>query len=99
MEHLSKEQLVLVMTDNLDKEEYKKVDELPPILENDKEWSMADLFIRQFLNNGSDGFGLKNVEFVYSLLLKHKDLLIKENMVSKNGKNNSGMLLWDNYDF
>jgi hypothetical protein len=96
MEHLSKEQLVLVMTDNLDKKSYK---DLPPILENDKEWTMADLFIRQLLNNGGNGFGLKNVEFVYSLLLKHKDLLIREKMISKAGKNNSGFSLWTDYNF
>jgi hypothetical protein len=100
MEQLNKDQLVAIMVENLDEKEYKKVDELPPILENDKEWSMADLFIRQFLNNGSDGFGLENVEYVYhDILLPNKELLIREKMVSKNGKNNSGMLLWDNYDF
>jgi hypothetical protein len=97
MEQLNKDQLVAIMVENLDKEEYK---DLPPILENDKEWSMADLFIRQFLNNGADGFGLENVEYVYhDLLLPHKDLLIKEKMVSKNGKNNSGFSLWEDYNF
>jgi hypothetical protein len=97
MEQLNKDQLVAIMVENLDKEEYK---DLPPILENDKEWSMADLFIRQFLNNGADGFGLENVEYVYhDLLLPHKDLLIKEKMVSKMGKNNSGFSLWEDYNF
>ena len=96
MEHLNKEQLVMVMTDNLDKDTYK---DLPPILENDDAWTIADLFIRQLLNNGDNGFGLNNVEFVYSLLLKHKDLLVREKMVSKNGKNNSGFELWTDYNF
>jgi hypothetical protein len=96
MEHLNKEQLVMVMTDNLDKGIYK---DLPPILENDDAWTIADLFIRQLLNNGTNGFGLKNVEFVYSLLLKHKDLLVREKMISKVGKNNSGFELWTDYNF
>ena len=96
MEQLNKEKLVKIMIENLNKKDYK---ELPPILENDNDWTMADLFIRQLLNNGGNGFGLKNVEFVYSLLLKHKDLLIREKMVSKNGKNNSGFSLWTDYNF
>ena len=96
MEQLNKEQLVEIMIENLNKKDYK---ELPPILENDNDWTMADLFIRQLLNNGGNGFGLKNVEFVYSLLLKHKDLLIKEKMISKAGKNNSGFSLWEDYNF
>jgi hypothetical protein len=97
MEQLNKEQLVEIMIENLNKKEYK---DLPPILENDKEWTIADLFIRQLLNNGGDGFGLENVEYVYhDIILPNKDLLIKEKMVSKNGKNNSGFSLWTDYNF
>ena len=96
MEQLNKEQLVEIMIENLNKKEYK---DLPPILENDKEWTIADLFIRQLLNNGGDGFGLENVGFVYGILLKNKDLLIKERMISKVGKNNSCFNLWEDYNF
>jgi hypothetical protein len=94
---MNKEQLIAIMIENLNKEEYK---DLPPILQNDEEWTIADLFIRQLLNNGADGFGLENVEFVYhDVLLPNKDLLIKERMVSKNGFNNSGFELWTDYNF
>jgi hypothetical protein len=97
MEQLNKEQLVAAMVENMSKKDYK---DLPPILENDKEWTIADLFIRQLLNNGGDGFGLKNVGFVYfDIILPNKELLIKERMVSKNGKNNSGFSLWEDYNF
>jgi hypothetical protein len=97
MEQLNKEQLVEIMIENLNKKEYK---DLPPILENDKEWTIADLFIRQLLNNGGDGFGLKNVGFVYfDIILPNKELLIKERMISKVGKNNSGFILWEDYNF
>jgi hypothetical protein len=97
MEQLNKEQLVAIMVENLNKKEYK---DLPPILENDKEWTIADLFIRQLLNNGGDGFGLKNVGFVYfDIILPNKELLIKERMISKVGKNNSGFILWEDYNF
>jgi hypothetical protein len=97
MEQLNKEQLVEIMIKNLNKKEYK---DLPPILENDKEWTIADLFIRQLLNNGGDGFGLKNVGFVYfDIILPNKELLIKERMISKVGKNNSGFILWEDYNF
>jgi hypothetical protein len=94
---MNKENLIAIMIENLNKEEYK---DLPPILQNDEEWTIADLFIRQLLNNGADGFGLENVEFVYhDVLLPNKDLLIKERMVSKNGFNNSGFELWTDYNF
>ncbi len=66
---------------------------------NDKSWTIADLFIRQFLNNCCDGFGMRNVEKMYYFLLKHKSDLIKYNLISKNGYNNSGYPLWSDYNF
>ena len=96
MEQLNKEQLLKIMIDFLDKETYK---DLPPILENDKEWTIADLFIRQALNNGGSGFGLNSVNYIYDMLKDHKELLIREKMISKVGKNNSGFSLWTDYNF
>jgi hypothetical protein len=93
MEQLNKEQLVSLMSKNI------KQDDRTPITISDDYWTMADLFIRQFLNNGADGFDMKNVAYVYGVLLQHKDLLIKENMLSKNGFNNSGFPLWTDYNF
>jgi hypothetical protein len=66
---------------------------------NDKQWTPADLFIRQYLNNLSDGFGMKQVVKVYEFLCKHKTILVGLNLVSKNGVNNSGYQLWKDYDF
>ena len=62
-------------------------------------WTLADLFIRQYLNNGCDGFGLKNVKNVFEYLIKKKDDLIKFNLVSKDGYNNSGYPLWKDFAF
>ena len=66
---------------------------------NDKKWTPADLFIRQYLNNLTDGFGMKQVVKVYEFLCKHKSELIEFNLVSKNGFNNCGYELWKDYDF
>ena len=66
---------------------------------NDKKWTLADLVIRQYLNNGGDGFGMKNVRDNYDFLVEHKEELIKYNMVSKEGANNSGFNLWKNYKY
>lgn len=93
---MNKEQLIATMIYNLDKDTYQ---DLPPITENEENWTIADLFIRQWLNNGSDGFGLKNVDKMYNLLLENKDILVSEKMVSKNGFNNSGFELWKDYNF
>jgi hypothetical protein len=90
---MNKQELVELMSENI------KLDPTTPITINDDYWTMADLFIRQWLNNGSDGFDMENVEHVYKVLKDHKDLLISENMVSKSGFNNSGFPLWTDYNF
>ena len=66
---------------------------------NNEKWTIADLFIRQWLNNGCDGFDMVNVLETYDWLVTIKEELIKFNLVSENGRNNSGFPLWENYDF
>lgn len=75
----------------------KSITEKKSFYQNDKTWSLAELFIRQWKNNGGDGFGLHNVEEVYYYLVQHKKDLRTFNMISKQGHNNSGYPLWDNY--
>lgn len=93
MGQYTKDELVKIMRANIEQ------GDTIPITINDDYWTMADLFIRQWLNNGGNGFGMVNVDYMYSLLKEHKDLLIKENMVSKRGANNSGFPLWNDYNF
>jgi hypothetical protein len=93
---MNKEQLVNLMVENLDKDTYQ---ELPPITENGEYWTIADLFIRQYLNNGDNGFGLKNVSYIYTILRNNKDLLVSEKMVAVDGFNNFGLELWKDYNF
>ena len=78
-----------------DKEEYSK-----PIYHsvNDQKYTLADLIIRQELNNGCDGFDMVNVNNTYYWLKEIKDDLIKHNLLSKSACNNSGFPLWDNYN-
>lgn len=64
---------------------------------NEDKWTLVDLFVRQYLNNGVDGFGLSNVEEMYNFIIENKEEFIKHNMLSKDGYNNSGNILWDNY--
>ena len=71
----------------------------PPFVVGEGKWTLADLFIRQYLNNGGDGFGCNNTEKVYSYLVKHKDELIAHNLITKDGWNNWGYRLWKDYDF
>jgi len=66
---------------------------------NTKKWTIADLFIRQYLNNGMDGFGLKNVCRMYKFLCIHRETLIRNKMVSENGWNNFGFPLWKNFEY
>tara|TARA_R100000234_G_scaffold24197_2_gene13898 strand:+ start:4682 stop:4966 length:285 start_codon:yes stop_codon:yes gene_type:complete len=70
-----------------------------PIYVNDEKWTLADLFIRQWLNNGWDGFGMINVKEMFEFLSKHKQVLIQHGMLTKDGYNNFGFPLWKNYNF
>ena len=65
---------------------------------NRENWTIADLFIRQELNNGCDVFGMENVHKVYKYLVKHKQELIEYNLLSKDGMNNFGFTLWKDHD-
>lgn len=78
------------------KDEYKK-----PIYHevNEEKWTLAELFIRQHLNNNCNGFGMKNVSKVYDYLKTIKNDLISWNLISEKGFNNSGFTLWKNYNF
>ena len=90
---VEKQKIVSVLKNNYD-------GELTPNLLNinDKSWTIAELFIRQYLNNMCDGFGMKNVEKMYEYLYENKEKLIKYNLLSKEGTNSSGYPLWDNYE-
>ena len=88
---MNKGQLIETLQSNYDDE--------APIEVNDELWTLADLFARQWLNNGGDGFGMVNVREMYDLLCENKQLLLDNNMVSKKAENNSDYPLWDNYDF
>ena len=74
-------------------------DEIPLIHPTKNSWSIADLFIRQWLNNMSDGFNMVRVKEMYRMLCDNKHVLIDNNLVSRDGQNNSGYPLWENYDF
>ena len=52
-------------------------DDEAPIEVNDELWTLADLFARQLLNNGGDGFGMVNVQAMYDLLCENKQLLLR----------------------
>lgn len=67
--------------------------------ENPSKWTIADLFIRQFLNNGVNGFGMTRVLENYLWLKSIKQKLITYKLVSRDATNNSGLPLWNNYDF
>ena len=53
--------------------------------ENATKWTVADLFIRQWLNNGCDGFGMINVEEMFEYLLSKRDVLVEKRLISEGG--------------
>ena len=68
-------------------------------------WTPCDLIIREHLNNGdgsAEGFlGITPNEnnLAYEYIRGNKDYFIKQNMVNKDGYNNFGFPLWNDYDF
>lgn len=67
----------------------KNYDDIAPIEPTENKRSLADLYIRQRLNNGSDGFGMRNVYKIYLMLVANKQVLIDNGMISKDAVNNS----------
>lgn len=82
---------------NCDKEVYETSPKT--VRENPTRWTIVDLFLRQYLNNLCDGFGLYHVAKVYQYMCKHKQVLIKYDLISKSAVNNAGSMLWEKYDF
>ena len=59
-----------------------------------EQWSILALFLRQWLNNGCNGFGMKNVSRIGKLIYDNLEWLIDNNYIEKNGFNNCGFKLW-----
>ena len=53
--------------------------------ENATRWTVADLFIRQWLSNGCDGFGMINVEAMFEYLVSKRDVLVEKRLISEGG--------------
>lgn len=64
---------------------------------NDDDYTLVELFVRQYLNNREDGFGLLNVEECFDYIMDNIDFIIEQEMISEEGYNNSGHKLWSNY--
>jgi len=47
----------------------------------------------------SDGFDMVRVKEMYRMLCDNKHALIDNNLVSRDGQNNAGFPLWEDYDF
>ena len=65
------------------------------------EYTLADLFIRRYLNDGDDApnWGLTNVKDVYAFCCENKEGLIQHDMVNESAQNNFGFSLWNHYKF
>lgn len=71
----TKEYIIKIMQDN--------IDQAAPLQPTADKRSLADLYIRQRLNNGSDGFGMAKVGSIYKMLKDNKQLLLDNGMISK----------------
>ena len=65
------------------------------------QWTLAALFVRRWLNDLDDapGWGLTNVEKVYTYLCENKDAVVEHGLIEKEGNNNFGFALWSDYDY
>ena len=96
---ITKKEIIDELITNCDEETQAKMRlEIHHSVNNDQ-WTIAELFIRQWLNNQCDGFGMKNVRKMYEYLCGRKTELIEYNLVGPYGRNNSGFTLWNDYEF
>ena len=96
---MEKEEIVSYLLEN-----YTHDDEPPMTVKEGLavgQYTLADLFIRRYLNDMSDapGWGLRNVKRVYKFCCKYKMDLIQHDMVNKEASNNVGFELWKDYKF
>jgi hypothetical protein len=96
---ITKKEIIDELISNCDEETQVEMRHEKYHIVNDDSWTIADLFIRQWLNNGWDGFGMENVRKMYEYLCANKTELIEYNLVSPHGRNNSGFPLWNDYEF
>ena len=80
-------------------DEYIQRDSPRTVDEDPDKWTVVDLFIRQWVNNLCDGFGLYNVQEVSLYLIANKNILVDNQLINKDGFNNSDYPLWKDYDF
>lgn len=64
---------------------------------SDNQWTLVELFVRQYLSNGSDGFLMVNVEESFDYIMDNIDFIIEQDMISERGFNKSGNELWTDY--
>mmetsp|Transcript_40032 Transcript_40032/g.78223 ORF Transcript_40032/g.78223 Transcript_40032/m.78223 type:complete len:107 (+) Transcript_40032:99-419(+) len=95
----SKQEIIDTLLENCEEETKIEMSQEKFHSPNGNNWTIADLFLRQFLNNMVDGFGMKNVYEMFGYLVENKRALKKYDLVSRDGYNNSGFPLWKNYDF
>ena len=68
-------------------------------------WTPCDLILREWLNNGGGsakgflGITRKECEKCYDYIVANADGLIMMDMISKDGWNNCGCMLWTNWGF
>lgn len=73
--------------------------------ESHDRWSPCDLIIREAINNGggsAKGFlGLTKANCLkcYAYMVDHRQDMIDQDLVSKQGWNNHGIALWQNYNY
>ena len=72
----TKENILAFLKSNIDKESMGKSPDDTDDPRIEKFWTVADLFIRQYLNNACDGFGMENVEGIFEYLVTVKKELV-----------------------
>ena len=91
---MKKSELMKRLLDNYDnKEGHTIVDTV-----NGIEYTLPELFVRQYLNNGCDGLNMRNVVEMYEFIVDNKEHFIKHNMIGEQAYNDFGLPLWDNFD-
>lgn len=94
-----------ILKDVMEHNEYKENETTVSVCDTLNRWTPCDLIIREYLNNGGGsakgflGITTLQCEKAYNYIKEHKEEFISKNMINKNGHNNWGISLWENYNF
>lgn len=102
---MTKETFDRVLKQVMKHNKYEKEEITVDVCSAKEVWTPCDLILREYLNNGGGsakgflGIGTVQCRNAFDYICDNKQAFINANMISRDGWNNCGYPLWNNYGF